>query len=65
MSKASKNTSHRKLFTVGGDGTLNETVKGLMTLENRPRLGYIPAGTTNDFASSLGISKNMIEIGRY
>ena len=49
------------IVTSGGDGTLNETVKGLMTLENRPRLGYIPAGTTNDFASSLGISKNMIE----
>lgn len=41
----------------GGDGTLNETVDGLMQLENRPLLGYIPGGTTNDFASSLTLPK--------
>ena len=41
----------------GGDGTLNETLNGIMPLESRPRLGYIPAGTTNDFATSLGIPK--------
>ena len=45
----------------GGDGTLNETVNGLMRLENPPALGYIPAGTTNDFASSLGLPKNMMK----
>lgn len=45
----------------GGDGTLNEVVSGLMTLEKKPALGYIPAGSTNDFASSLGISRNMIK----
>lgn len=43
----------------GGDGTLNETVNGLMGLEHPPLLGYIPAGTTNDFATSLGIPKQM------
>ena len=43
----------------GGDGTLNETVNGLMDLEHPPVLGYIPAGTTNDFATSLGIPKQM------
>ena len=43
----------------GGDGTLNETVNGLMGLEHPPTLGYIPAGTTNDFAASLGIPKQM------
>lgn len=44
----------------GGDGTLNETISGLMELEDFPNLGYIPSGSTNDFASSLKISKNMI-----
>ncbi len=41
----------------GGDGTLNETVTGLLTIpaESRPMLGYIPAGSTNDFAASLGL----------
>ncbi|MFT4106437.1 MAG: YegS/Rv2252/BmrU family lipid kinase [Lacrimispora sp.] len=43
----------------GGDGTLNETISGLMRLENIPDLGYIPAGSTNDFATSLRLSKNM------
>ena len=37
----------------GGDGTLNETVSGILTLEERPPLGYIPCGSTNDFAASL------------
>lgn len=39
----------------GGDGTLNETLNGLMKLENRPPVGYIPHGSTNDFAASLNI----------
>lgn len=43
----------------GGDGTLNETVTGLMQLDPRPPLGYLPAGTVNDFASSLGIPKDL------
>lgn len=40
----------------GGDGTLNEAVNGLMSLNKRPLLGYIPSGSTNDFANSIGIS---------
>lgn len=43
----------------GGDGTLNETISGLMELESRPELGYIPAGSTNDFAASLKIPRQM------
>lgn len=43
----------------GGDGTLNEVISGLMHVKKKPVLGYIPAGSTNDFASSLKISKNM------
>ena len=41
---------------VGGDGTLNEVVTGLTRLERPPLLGYLPQGSTNDFAASLGIS---------
>ncbi|MCR5004438.1 MAG: YegS/Rv2252/BmrU family lipid kinase [Clostridiales bacterium] len=40
---------------VGGDGTLNHVVDGLMRWEKRPLLGYIPAGSTNDFAKGLSI----------
>ena len=43
----------------GGDGTLDETVAGLMNNGKRIPLGYIPAGSTNDFATSLGIPKEM------
>lgn len=42
----------------GGDGTLSEVITGLMPFENKPELGYIPTGTTNDFAKSINISKN-------
>ncbi len=41
----------------GGDGTLNHVINGVMRLENRPPIGYLPCGTTNDFAASLGIPK--------
>lgn len=43
----------------GGDGTLSETISGMMELEQPPALGYIPSGSTNDFASSLHIPSNM------
>ena len=45
----------------GGDGTLNEVINGLMRLEKRPVLGYIPAGTTNDFAAGIGLSRNPVK----
>ncbi|MCL1852825.1 MAG: diacylglycerol kinase family lipid kinase [Peptococcaceae bacterium] len=46
------------LVCCGGDGTLNETINGLMKHTRSPALGYIPLGTTNDFANSLGLPKN-------
>ncbi len=39
----------------GGDGTFNESVAGLLESGADVSLGYIPAGSTNDFASSLGL----------
>ncbi|MDD6307256.1 MAG: YegS/Rv2252/BmrU family lipid kinase [Clostridiales bacterium] len=43
----------------GGDGTLDEAVTGMMHREKKVPLGYIPAGSTNDFATSLKIPKEM------
>lgn len=40
----------------GGDGTLNEVISGVMRLGKDVTIGYIPSGTTNDFASSLNLS---------
>ena len=50
----------------GGDGTLDEVVTGMMKRpkEKRIPIGYIPAGTTNDFARSLEIPRNMPEAAR-
>lgn len=45
----------------GGDGTLNEVTMGIMQCKKRPPCGYIPAGTTNDCATSLGLHKNMLK----
>lgn len=45
----------------GGDGTLNEAVSGVTECGKKVPIGYIPAGTVNDFSRSLGISKDMLE----
>lgn len=45
----------------GGDGTLNEVVTGMLELQNPVPIGYIPAGSTNDYAKSLGIPSDMLK----
>lgn len=52
------------LVCIGGDGTFNEIVTGLSSLENRPPIGYIPAGSTNDFAGSLNLPKDILTATR-
>ena len=48
----------------GGDGTFNETVSGLMRSGVDIPVGYIPAGSTNDFANSLKLSGNIMQAAR-
>ena len=48
----------------GGDGTLNEVISGMMELPRAPLLGYIPSGSTNDYASSLEIPKQTMDAAR-
>lgn len=45
----------------GGDGTIDEVVSGMMMREDRNPIGYIPTGTTNDFANSLHIPKGLLQ----
>ena len=45
------------VIAAGGDGTINEVVNGIAPLEKRPKLGIIPAGTTNDYARALRIPR--------
>ena len=43
---------------IGGDGTLSEVLAGLMRVPSPPPVGYLPMGTANDVATSLGLPKN-------
>ena len=43
----------------GGDGTLNEVIDGLLSGGHKTPIGYIPAGSTNDFANSIGLPKSI------
>ena len=57
-----KNACNKKMYDIivcsGGDGTMNEVIQGIMSAEYRIPVLYLPTGTTNDFAKSLGIPKN-------
>lgn len=52
---------HDLVVCCGGDGTLNETVNGVMDMPRRTPVGYIPTGTTNDLANTLGIPGDISE----
>lgn len=53
-----------RIICCGGDGTLNETITGLLHQGADVPIGYIPAGSTNDFAASLGLSTNVVQAAR-
>lgn len=48
----------------GGDGTFNETVSGILKSGANIPIGYIPAGSTNDFATSLGLSGDILQAAK-
>lgn len=49
---------------IGGDGTFNEALAGIMESGKDIPLGYIPSGSTNDFATSLGLPKDILSAAR-
>ncbi|MBO7319353.1 MAG: YegS/Rv2252/BmrU family lipid kinase [Clostridia bacterium] len=49
---------HDIVVCCGGDGTLNETINGVMDMPRRAPIGYFPSGTTCDLATTLGIPAN-------
>lgn len=53
------------IVCAGGDGTLSQCLYGVMSSERRIPIGYIPAGSTNDFAKGLGIPKGVMESVRW
>lgn len=54
-----KNKEFEKIVVCGGDGTLNEVITGMMQANLNCTLGYIPAGTLNEWSTGLQISKNI------
>jgi len=54
-----KNDEYEKIVVCGGDGTLNEVISGIMQTDIDLSLGYIPAGTLNEWSTGLHISKNI------
>lgn len=59
---AEQGVDYSRIVCMGGDGTLSETVSGLMRLpeSGRPELAYIPMGTSNDSATTLGLSRDPV-----
>ena len=51
--------NYDRIVVSGGDGTLNEAVSGVLTAGRQDVLGYLPLGSTNDFARSIGIPSGM------
>ncbi len=50
---------HDIIVCCGGDGTLNEVINGVMQLDKRVKVGYIPMGSTNDLANTMGIPSDL------
>ena len=61
MEKAAREGTEKydALIFSGGDGTFNEVVHGVATASRMPEIGYIPGGTVNDVAHSLGIPNRL------
>lgn len=53
--------NYDRIVCSGGDGTLDEVVTGMMEADLQIPLGYIPAGSTNDFARTLHIPSDMVK----
>jgi len=49
---------------IGGDGTFNEVIAGMVEKDHKVPIGYIPAGSTNDFASSLKLSSGIVKAAK-
>ncbi len=57
---AERGANYDLVVCIGGDGTFNEVISGLYAAGHTTPVGYIPAGSTNDFANSLELQKNML-----
>lgn len=56
--------AHDLVVCMGGDGTFNEVVAGVTESGSHTPIGYIPCGSTNDFAGSMRLSRNLMQAAR-
>jgi YegS/Rv2252/BmrU family lipid kinase len=61
LSQKAADNGAELIVSVGGDGTVNEIVNGIMKSKNSPPLGIIPLGWANDFIKSTNIPSDIIE----
>lgn len=61
LAKAAKAAMYDRIVCVGGDGTLNEVITGIIQSGENIPLGYVPLGSTNDFANSVGLPRDVEE----
>lgn len=64
FARAAKADKYEKIVCVGGDGTLNEVISGTIESGENIPLGYIPLGSTNDFAASMKLSRDVATAAR-
>lgn len=56
--KSAEQEGYDSVICLGGDGTVNETVQGLLSNEHQPYFGFVPLGTVNDLARAIGYDMN-------
>ncbi len=61
LAKKASDSGVEQIISVGGDGTINEIINGIMQSKNHPILGIIPLGWANDFIKSVNIPSDPIE----
>ena len=61
LAMAAKKEVYERVVCIGGDGTLNEVISGIIESGENIPIGYIPMGSTNDFANSMKLSKDPAE----
>lgn len=64
IARDARAADYDRVVCVGGDGTLNEVITGLIESGERIPLGYIPLGSTNDFAASIGLNRDVAAAAR-
>jgi YegS/Rv2252/BmrU family lipid kinase len=62
--ESNSHENFERIIVWGGDGTLNETLQGLIKINQNPKIAFIPMGTTNDFARTLKVSFNELDVSK-